>query len=294
MTDTPDLWQLDLGQLTRQQAERTAARLEDSALTVTLFEDAKDARLWSVQALFDGEPARPWLIETLDLPGLDNREPGRWLARLQSKDWVTESLKELPAVSAGRFYVHGTHLPPHPSPAIIDLTIDAGLAFGSGQHETTRGCLLAIDLLAKRRHIARVLDLGTGSGVLALAAAKIWHGQVLAADIDPVATRVARDNARRHGEHRLGLVTAPGFAHRAIAAGAPYDLILANILARPLARLAPAMPAHLAAGGIVVLSGLLKTQDAQVRAAYRAQGLVLWRRIVLGDWLTLLLRRAGA
>lgn len=170
--------------------------------------------------------------------------------------------------------------------------MDAGRAFGNGRHETTYGCLLALDHLAKTRRYRQPLDLGCGAGVLALAMARLWRVPVVATDIDPWAVAVARDNARRNHLHPwVRPLLSDGFAHPNLAAGAPYDLIMANILARPLQRLAPAIAQHLAPGGRVVLSGLLAKQDAQVRAAYMAQGLYLRRRRLLGEWLTLELTR---
>lgn len=288
------LWQLTLAPLGQTEGQAMATTLEVEAetgsgdaalLAVSLCESAADGSAWRLEALFEGRPEADWLAGILgeSAAAFD-------LVALTERDWVTLSQQDQKAVTAGRFHVHGGHLARHPSPAAIDLTIEAARAFGSGQHETTRGCLLAIDRLARARTYRRVLDLGTGSGVLALAAAKIWHGEVLAADIDPVATVIARENFRRHGLPHLPAVTAAGLRHRAIAARAPFDLILANILARPLIRLAPAIARHLAPGGRLVLSGLLDIQEAGVLAAYRAQGLGLDRRIPLGPWRTLILK----
>ena len=295
MSETADLWQLHVPALHLAQAEAAAAALEELALAVTMIESGDPAEsvatgaLWDLEVLCDGRPAAAALRRCFG--GI---LPAHHLAPLSHLPWVVESQKGQPAVSAGRFHIHGAHLPRHPSPGAIDLTIEAGLAFGSGQHETTRGCLLAIAGLAKRGSRRNVLDLGTGSGVLALAAAKIWHRRVLAADIDAVATGIARENFVRHSAPHLRAVTAAGFRHRAIASAAPFDLILANILARPLCRMAPALARHLAPGGIVVLSGLLDAQENAVLAAYRAQGLTLKRPLVLGRWHTLLLdRHAG-
>jgi len=190
--------------------------------------------------------------------------------------------------------VVGGHHPP-PRTGGNELLIDAGPAFGTGQHATTRGCLLALDRLARRKAPGRILDLGCGTAVLAMAAARLWRHrrpQILASDIDAASVIEARRNIARN---RLGdaieAVAADGFRHPRLRAAAPYDLILANILALPLVRLAPTLSRHLAPGGVAVLSGLLEEQEPAVRNAYRAAGLILLGRFRLPGWPTLLLGR---
>jgi ribosomal protein L11 methyltransferase len=213
---------------------------------------------------------------------------------LPERDWVAESQRGLVPVRAGRYAIvtsqhrAGTHAP-------IRLVIDAGQAFGTGHHQTTQTCLEALDWLAHRRRFARPLDIGCGSGVLAMAAAATWRVPVLASDIDPRAAATAHDNARRNGLTGLvSVVVAAGFAHPMIRARAPYDLILANILAQPLIDLAPELVRSLAAEGVAVLSGLLAHQQAAVLATYRAHGLSLQRRFSSGAWPTLVLSRGLA
>ena len=249
---------------------------------------------WSVEVLLAEPVAKVELQARLALAAaaLDLPTPRLCLARLPDRDWVTTSLRALPPVRAGRFFVHGAHDRGQGPSGAIALEVDAGRAFGNGRHETTRGCLLSLDDLVKIRRFRRPLDLGCGAGVLALAMARLWRVPVTASDIDPWAVAVARANSRRNCLHPwLRPVLADGFAHPALAAGAPYDLIMANILARPLQRLAPAIAAHLAPGGRAVLSGLLTQQEAQVRTAYRIQGLYLVRRRRIGGWVTLELAR---
>ena len=207
-------------------------------------------------------------------------------------DWVAKSLEGLKPVRAGRFLVHGAHDRDKRRPNDIAVEIEAGLAFGTGHHGTTAGCLEMIEQVVRRERPRNVLDLGTGSGVLAIALAKWAHVPVLATDIDPVATAVARANAALNGVGGLvHAVTATGFARRDIAARAPYDLIIANILARPLMKLAPDMTRHLRSGCSLILSGILVRQRDAVLAAYVGQCFRHVRTMRRGDWVTLHLKR---
>ena len=211
---------------------------------------------------------------------------------LGARDWLAENRASFAPIAVGRFFVHPTHLAGAPPAGAIALAIDAAAAFGTGAHGSTQGCLAALDGLAKAGSVARfgpVLDVGCGTAVLALAAAALTRRRVVAGDIDPVAVVVARANARRNClAPWLTVVRAAGLQHPAIAAGAPYGLIFANILARPLAALARPIVRNLAPGGHVVLSGLLASQEAQVRHRYAA--LALRRRIDVGEWRTLVLQ----
>jgi ribosomal protein L11 methyltransferase len=177
----------------------------------------------------------------------------------------------------------------------VSLEIDAGTAFGTGHHGTTSGCLLAFDSLLKQKAPKRILDLGCGTGVLALAAARALRRPVLASDIDPIAVTVTRDNARNNGARPLvSAVTAPGLRHRLIADSAPYDLIFANILARPLIALAHDLTRSLSPGGTLILSGLTRDQERAVRAAYRNRDLIPANPLRIGNWSTLVFNRAGS
>jgi ribosomal protein L11 methyltransferase len=214
------------------------------------------------------------------------------IAELPETDWVAKSLEGLKPVSAGRFLVHGRHDRGKVKPNDIAIEIEAGQAFGTGHHGTTAGCLIAIGREAKTRPIRNALDIGTGSGVLAIALAKLAKARVLASDIDPVATRVAEENVRLNGvAATVRCITAVGLSGRAFRDRAPYDLIVANILAGPLAALAPAIRRAAAPGGTVILSGLLPAQRARIVAACRGTGLVLARSMIVDGWLTLVLRR---
>lgn len=207
-------------------------------------------------------------------------------------NWVAKSLEGLQPVVAGGFYVHGSHEENPPPPGLTAIRIDAAQAFGTGHHETTTGCLEAIDRALKRKRFRSMLDVGTGTGVLAIALAKRTHLPVLASDIDPIAVTTTVENARDNGVGRYIIAfEATGLEHRQIAAGAPYDLIVANILAGPLVALAPGMRKVTAIGATVILSGILNTQANRVISAYSQQGIVLRQRIVKKEWTTLVLER---
>jgi ribosomal protein L11 methyltransferase len=211
---------------------------------------------------------------------------------LAPTDWVRKSLAGLTPVDAGRFVVHGAHDRDRVRANRIGIEIEAALAFGTGHHGTTRGCLLALDRIAKGRRARRVLDVGTGTGVLAIAAAKALRRPVLASDIDARSVAIARDNARlNHAGAHVEIVHAAGLGRRRFVTRGPYALIFANILLEPLQRLATPMARLVAPNGRVVLSGLLAGQAGAAVAAYRARGLVLERRIRLEGWATLVLRR---
>ena len=211
---------------------------------------------------------------------------------LPDQDWIRLSQLGLAPVRAGRFFLYGAHDAGRVPDGVIPIRIEAGLAFGTGHHETTTLCLEAITLLGRTRRPKRILDLGCGTGVLAIACAKVWGRQVLASDIDPVAVQVARDNARMNDEGALvRAIWADGLTSPAIRQSAPYDLIVANILAGPLRQLAPAVCAALAPRGAVVLCGLLRDQELQAEDRYRAQGLVHRKALRKGPWSALVLVR---
>jgi ribosomal protein L11 methyltransferase len=207
--------------------------------------------------------------------------------------WLARTKAAFPEQRIGaRFVVRGTHIAAPPIAGKIILTLDAGMAFGSGEHHSTRGCLVALEQLAKYRQPNKILDLGTGSGVLAIAAAKIYHRNILATDIDARAARVAKANARLNGvAGEIRAIKADGWADKTVRRNAPYDLVFANILARPLCAMAHALAASLAPNGIAILAGLLTSQANWVLSAHRRAGLVLERRIIDGAWTILVLRK---
>ena len=263
---------------------------DDLALTASAHEDESTGE-WVFEATCDSPPDldafRALASQTLgaDLEfAVEPIDP--------EVNWVARSLEGLAPVAAGGFYVYGSH---HEGPVPRGLTpmrIDAALAFGTGHHETTTGCLEAIDMVLKRRRPRAMLDVGTGTGVLAIALAKRTRTAVLATDIDPVAVRTAAENAEFNGVGKLVYaIEATGLSHQTITRNAPYDLIVANILAGPLVALAPAMARITERGTNVILSGILEHQARGVINAYGRQGMVLLQKLQRKDWSTLILEQ---
>lgn len=276
----------------RAAAEALAAGMETLKPApggIGCFEIEDGSGLWEVGGYFEEAP------DPVGLALLAMAHGARPFAvsRLDDRDWVAEVRRELHPIEAGRFTVHGAHDAHRIGPHRLALAIEAAMAFGTGHHGTTRGCLILMDRLARRGwRPARVADIGCGTGVLAMGAARLWRARCLASDIDGVAARTATENARANGLHPwIGVVEAPGLRHPRLRAGAPYDLILANILAAPLKRLAPAIATHLAPGGVAILSGLLSAQAAGVAAVFAGHKMQIAERITLGDWRSLALIR---
>jgi ribosomal protein L11 methyltransferase len=264
---------------------------EPMALAVTSFEAQPSGYL--VEAYYEHAPDTALITEALEeVPGARLGTPQ--ITIVPDENWVTISQAALPPVEAGRFVVHGSHDRARIGFRLPALEVEAGEAFGTAHHATTQGCLIALDRLTRRRAFKRVLDLGCGSGVLAIAAARVLPAaHIIASDIDPIATEVARANARlNRAGARIAFATAVGLTHPALRRRAPYDLVLANILAGPLITLAPQLAPAMIRGGCAVLSGLLVAQAPQVIAAYRAAGFRLIRRQDIAGWSTLVLARS--
>ncbi|MCD7060112.1 50S ribosomal protein L11 methyltransferase [Pelagibacterium xiamenense] len=264
---------------------------DDLALTASAHEDEKTGE-W----VFEATCASPPDLDAFKAIARSvlGGEVGFAVAPLDEEtDWVARSLEGLHPVTAGGFYIYGSHELNAPPAGAIPIRIDAAQAFGTGHHDTTTGCLQAIEKILKRKRPMRPIDIGTGTGVLAIAIAKRRRVPVVASDIDPVAVKIARENAHINGVGQLIVdVYAAGLDHTTIQGNAPYDLIVANILAGPLVALAPGIGRIAERGCAIVLSGLLNTQAQRVIAAYRQQGMILRDRIVRNEWTTLTLEKA--
>jgi ribosomal protein L11 methyltransferase len=281
--------------------DEAAARRVFDALTEFFFEgetaiaaSARPDGRWEVTAHFADSPDQALVRMLVKNAAGEAVASGLSFDTLEARDWVKASLEDLVPVPAGRFVVHGRHDRARIAPNRLGIEIEAALAFGTGHHGTTRGCLTLLDHVLKAHRPRRVLDLGTGTGVLAIAAAKARHGRALASDIDPASVEVARDNFRLNGVGNLvRAIRATGFSAPDFASRGPFDLVLANILANPLRQLASPMARHLAPSASVILSGLLNQQAGAVIAAYRARGLVPVRHLKTEGWSSLLLRATG-
>ena len=277
-----------------QTARRLAAFLGESLDTenaaCAAFED-NDGR-WHVAVHFRGAPHEEHLRALVKVAAGEVAAHSLTIEPLAAADWVVQSLAGLKPIRVGRFLIHGAHDRGRLRPNDTGIEIEAARAFGTGHHGTTRGCLTALNMLTKERCLWRVLDIGTGSGILAIAAAKVLRARIIASDIDRRAVDVARLNSRLNRVAPLVVFAhAAGTDARAIVASAPYQLIFANILLSPLMRLAVPLRKLVAPGGRIVLSGLLTRHANAALSVYRAQGLALERRITLDNWVTLVMHR---
>jgi len=280
----PPLWKASVV-VTKDEAADIAAAFElaSSPQAVLSLEEPFENTA-TIEALYSDMPDGDLLSK---LAGRDVH-----VSLLPDQDWIKLSQEGLPPVRAGRFFVYGAHDKGRVPHGVIPMRIEAGLAFGTGHHETTALCLSVLSDLAKSRRYRNVADIGCGTGLLAIGAAKLWKRRVIASDIDPVAVQVARENAIANGVAPLvRALTADGMVNPTLAAQAPYDLILANILAGPLTFLAPQISAAIARGGTLVLSGLLRWQENLVTSFYRPHGLVLRNTRRTGPWSALVLER---
>ncbi|TAK49034.1 MAG: 50S ribosomal protein L11 methyltransferase [Xanthobacteraceae bacterium] len=274
----------------RRIADLLAESFDADSAAVAVFETAPGR--WDLSVYFTQPPDEDAVRGVIALAAGEASAAAVRFSAVAEQDWIRTSLEGLPPVTAGRFVVHGAHDRARVAPNQLGIEIEAALAFGTGHHGTTLGCLVLLDRHLRAHRPFRVLDLGAGTGVLAMAAARTLRRKVLASDIDRRATLTARDNARLNGVGPLvECVCAPGFTAPALRARAPFDLVLANILALPLQRLAAPMARHLAPNAVVILSGLLPAHANGVIAAYRAQGLSLMRRIERDGWTSLMMRR---
>jgi ribosomal protein L11 methyltransferase len=290
-TKTTTVARMTLSEWPARRLADALAEIIDPRAAIVSAREPGDGR-WTVAVYFHSAPDRRTIRHVVASIGGATTARALTFETVAEKDWVAASLAGLRPVAAGRFVLHGRHDRARIALNRVGIEIEAALAFGTGHHGTTRGCLLALDRMAKARRPRRVLDVGTGSGVLAIAAAKASRRRVVASDVDPRAVAAARENARTNGVGALvEVIRAGGLIDRRFRSRAPYDLVLANILLEPLKRLAVPLARLAARGGRVVLSGLLPAQANAALAAYRTQRLTLERRIVLDGWVTLVLAR---
>jgi ribosomal protein L11 methyltransferase len=286
--ETKDLWSIRIDfALKPDDALRMQIETAMEALGVALssFEEGKG---WRMETIADARPRAADVRAALKPFGI-----AATIAKLPQRNWVLESRKGLPPLKAGPFFIHGEHDRDKRPKKGIFLEIDAGMAFGTGRHETTMGCLKALLRLRKTHKVKRILDVGTGTGILAFAAWHLFGQPVIAGDNDEDAVRVAKENAAINGLKKyVRIVLSDGYKAKAIRDHAPYDLVTANILANPLIILAPALARNLARNGRAVLSGLMNDQAKDVLAAHRAVGLELDFRMRLGQWSVLVLKKA--
>jgi len=291
MSPTPDPVQI-VARGPRADAEAAARAIDADpvleAATYSILEEDEDRNVWRIDAF----PTSPDEVAGFEAVLANFGTLSVVTEVLADADWLAMALSGLPPVRAGRFFIYGVHDRGRTPVNAVNLRIEAGAAFGTGHHGTTVGCLIAYDALLKRRRFAKVLDVGAGTGVLAIAAAKTGARLAIGTDIDPVSVRISKENA---DVNQVGarFVHASGLGHRLVAAHAPYDLVFANILARPLVSLAEDIKGALKPGGTAILSGLLRSQERFVRAAYLARGFRLDHRIHRDAWATLVLRRGG-
>jgi ribosomal protein L11 methyltransferase len=280
----------------RAVADLIVESFEPAEAASTVFETDDPlpggGKAWLMEAYFGSQPDEITLRDLIAAASDEATARSATFGLTEKRDWVANSLAGLKPVRAGRFLVHGAHDRSRVRANDVAIEIEAGLAFGTGHHGTTRGCLLHFDRLLKRRRPNRVLDVGCGAGVLAIAAAKVLRQKVWLGDIDPVAAAVANANARLNGAGAFcRAVVSSGVENAALREAAPYDLLFANILARPLRLLAPSLAAVISADGEAIVSGLLLADVAGILASWRAQGFDLVERIELEGWASLRLRR---
>lgn len=271
----------------RDLLDRLAEVFDASHAVVSSYDNGTG---WTVAIHFNDAPNETAVRALVGLAAGADAANALVFEQLAARDWVKISQESLTPVEAGRFVIHSEHYRGSAPINRIGIEVGTAFAFGTGHHGTTRGCLLALDRLLKAHRPRRVLDIGTGTGVLAIAAARALHGPVVASEIDPRAAQVARENVRRNRAPSVMVLHADGLGARRIRDRAPFDLVLANILLRPLQRMATPMARLVAPGGRVVLSGLLTAQASAALAAYRHEGFALEQRIMLDGWSTLILR----
>lgn len=296
MTLPTFLWRIDF----RIEKDHHAAfedLLEPYCLALTSFEDEKTTD-WKIEGFTAAEPDSQGIKDKLArlAASCGIATPEVYFDLVPPKNWLAENLMDFPPLQLGRYYIRGTHLETKALGGLIELVLDSGAAFGSGEHATTEGCLRAMEELARRYKFNKILDMGCGSGILSMAAAKTWSSPVFASDIDDESTRVTTENAEQNGlKHLIRATCGDGYSSKLVRNNGPYDLIMCNILANPLVQMAGDLSRHLKRGanqpGFAILSGLLERDSNRVVAAHRARGLRLIKKITINGWVILIMSR---
>lgn len=296
MTLPAFVWRIDF-RVPKQHHEAFEDVLEPYCMALASFEDEK-ADDWKIEGYTSAEPDSAGISARIEAlaDDLGISRPRAFFDLMPPKNWLEDNLSDFPPLQVGRYYIHGTHVARKPLGGLIELVLDSGSAFGSGEHATTEGCLRAMEKLARRYRFRRILDMGCGSGILSMAAARTWARPVFASDIDDESTRVTLANAEQNQlRHLIQATTGDGYASRLVRANGPYDLIVCNILANPLISMAGDLERHLLKDrnrpAFAVLSGLLERDANRVIAAHRARGLKLSKKWVINGWVILLLSR---
>ena len=292
------LWRLEV-RGSYKAAEAIGEVFEKTCIAVSLFENKEDPNEWRVEGYTEAAPDKIVLAREISQICLDMGETPFSALRcefVQPRDWLALNVEQLQPTQVGRFFIHGSHFDFKVPPGCTQILLGWGTAFGSGEHGSTAGCLGMIEKLSKARRFFNPLDMGCGSGILAIAMAKTWPVSVVAVDLDLEAVRVTALNARRNGvAQRIECICSRGYKSMRVKGGGPYDLIVANIFTRPLVAMAHDLSRNLRrksrGGGFVVLSGLLENDGRRVLAAHQPHGLRLWNWAVLDGWLTMVLRR---
>ncbi|MBE89539.1 MAG: 50S ribosomal protein L11 methyltransferase [Rhodospirillaceae bacterium] len=285
-------WKIQL-RVPRHAVEKLVTAVDPFGVTLSCFEiEGQD--IWVIETYCEGPPDKAALEASVAVASVSAgiTEPKILCELLPDNDWLAENRRSFKPIQVDRYFIHPTHFEGTVPANTKAICLDAATAFGSGAHETTQGCLHMLARLQRWSRPQRVLDLGCGSGILSIAAAKTWNCRIVAVDIDPEAVRVCRENLKSNGiSASVSVLESDGVSAGKIGRGRPFDLVLANILAEPLIKLAPILTSQIARPGCIVLSGLLAHQRFPVAATYLRQGLlpVTYKRI--GDWPTLLLRK---
>lgn len=287
------LWRIQL----KAEADKTpelATALEDHVLAVSWFE-TEDPAIWMIEGTVNEKPILADLTKLLSTASdvLGMSLPDITVEELPETDWLEATWRNFPPQQIARYFVYGSHTKASPPEGTIGLEINAATAFGSGEHQTTTGCLMTLDDLASsKKSFTHPLDMGCGSGILAMAMAKTWKVPVIAVDNDPESVRVTQENAiLNHCSDFITAYVSEGFASDNVKKHAPFDLITANILAKPLCLMAQDLVASLSEGGLAILSGLLTWQVEEVTAAYQKAGAHLVSQRVINEWATLLIQK---